>query len=377
MFVKERRYATDIRYLKLWLLYAKYVDSPREIFRFLEANEIGSHAAVFYEEWAAIEEAAANYKEADVIFNLGVARRAEPLSRLQKKRDAFQARMLLIPAEERSRSTSSNARSALAMSQPAIQPLQTNSVSKANGSAFAVFSDDSENRATASTWDDFGTRDSRRRENHMEGTKWAGEKLPMRPASNQPQLGEKLEVYRDEVGGMILDFYRADLFQDADQPAATSHDAPSLGFKSIRAPSEAEALRANPFKHYPNADLSFADMTNLEQARPVLRPTTTKAAKLKPKMTALATAQTTASERKERVASPLEEIYPDDNPTTNLKYVENSFEEIMAMRRGLYSRDGERQQAIWQAHEQQEWLQEVRKSGGAAFLACRSKSLMS
>ena len=55
-FVKDARYKSDLRYLRLWILYAKYVDTPRDIYRFLEANQIGTGAASFYEEWAGVEE---------------------------------------------------------------------------------------------------------------------------------------------------------------------------------------------------------------------------------------------------------------------------------------------------------------------------------
>ena len=58
-FRHDARYKGDLRYLRLWILYAKYVDSPREIFRFLEHNDIGTGMSSLYEEWAAVEEAAA------------------------------------------------------------------------------------------------------------------------------------------------------------------------------------------------------------------------------------------------------------------------------------------------------------------------------
>jgi checkpoint serine/threonine-protein kinase len=32
-FVHDKRYTNDIRYLRLWVLYAKYVDAPKDIFR--------------------------------------------------------------------------------------------------------------------------------------------------------------------------------------------------------------------------------------------------------------------------------------------------------------------------------------------------------
>ena len=42
----------DLRYLKLWVLYASYVDKPTVIYKFLLVNEIGTNHALFYEEYA-------------------------------------------------------------------------------------------------------------------------------------------------------------------------------------------------------------------------------------------------------------------------------------------------------------------------------------
>jgi spindle assembly checkpoint component MAD3 len=46
----------DLKYLKLWLLYASYVDKPTIIYKFLIANEIGTQHALLYEEHAAVLE---------------------------------------------------------------------------------------------------------------------------------------------------------------------------------------------------------------------------------------------------------------------------------------------------------------------------------
>ena len=46
----------DPRYLKLWVLYANYVENPTLIYRFLLANEIGTTFALLYEEFATVLE---------------------------------------------------------------------------------------------------------------------------------------------------------------------------------------------------------------------------------------------------------------------------------------------------------------------------------
>ena len=55
---------TDLRYLKLWVLYANYVEKPTVIYRFLLANEIGTSFALLYEEFAATLERDRRYAHA-------------------------------------------------------------------------------------------------------------------------------------------------------------------------------------------------------------------------------------------------------------------------------------------------------------------------
>lgn len=54
--MNEEQYRSDIRLLKLWILYSKYIDCPKDIFRFLEGRQLGVNFASFYEEWAILEE---------------------------------------------------------------------------------------------------------------------------------------------------------------------------------------------------------------------------------------------------------------------------------------------------------------------------------
>lgn len=50
------RWRGELRYLKLWLLYASYVEKPTVIYKFLIANDIGTEYAMLYEEHAAVLE---------------------------------------------------------------------------------------------------------------------------------------------------------------------------------------------------------------------------------------------------------------------------------------------------------------------------------
>jgi hypothetical protein len=55
------KWRSDIKYLKLWILYASYVDKPVMIYKFLLANDIGTDHALFYEEYATALERTALY----------------------------------------------------------------------------------------------------------------------------------------------------------------------------------------------------------------------------------------------------------------------------------------------------------------------------
>ena len=46
------KWRNDIRYLKLWVLYASYVEKPTVIYKFCIINEIGTNHALLYEEHA-------------------------------------------------------------------------------------------------------------------------------------------------------------------------------------------------------------------------------------------------------------------------------------------------------------------------------------
>lgn len=164
---------------------------------------------------------------------------------------------------------------------------------KGNGSAFAIFRDggaaSSSNDGTDASsaakagWDDYGTVKSRTRENNAEKKEWEGETLPVQAALARPAAnGFKLEVYRDEVspvrtqlgfeiihlcsGTRLIGGARTfDLLQTA-TAATSAHrlDDPDVFSRSSRAPSEAELLRSNPFRHYSARDLELIANDPLE-----------------------------------------------------------------------------------------------------------------
>lgn len=50
-FADSPLYKNDMRYLKLWILYASIVDHPTKIYAYLNSNEIGTGYSLFYEEY--------------------------------------------------------------------------------------------------------------------------------------------------------------------------------------------------------------------------------------------------------------------------------------------------------------------------------------
>jgi spindle assembly checkpoint component MAD3 len=50
------KWKAELGYLKLWILYAGFVENPRVVYWFLMANEVGAAWAVLYEEYAGVLE---------------------------------------------------------------------------------------------------------------------------------------------------------------------------------------------------------------------------------------------------------------------------------------------------------------------------------
>ncbi|GAA5982702.1 hypothetical protein JCM10908_006753 [Rhodotorula pacifica] len=269
-FLGDPRYSNDPRYFRLWAHYAKNMEDPENCYRFLFAKGIAEKLAALYEEYAKVLEAKHKRKQADQVYTLGINRRAAPLDRLKRSYLDFQARMLIappVPSPPRNSTTASTADSRAVLgssssgaSRPAVAAAGTGVGPKGNGSAFAIFRDGDATPANGSDpkaeWDDYGTVKSRTRENNEEKKEWEGETLPVKglgaAAATRPGGGFKLEVYRDETA--------------TSASTASSHrlDDPDVFSRSSRAPSEAELLRSNPFRHYSARDLELIAKDPLE-----------------------------------------------------------------------------------------------------------------
>ncbi|KAJ7064726.1 other/BUB protein kinase [Mycena amicta] len=182
----------EMKYLKLWLLYASFVEKPTVIHNFLIANEIGTEFALLYEEHASVLDRDGRRKEADDAYLLGIARRASPLEHLKARHADFQKRMMLsaaLPASPPSTvevaapkrtalATTSAAPGASLPARPTTVGTRTQRAPSSNA-RFQVFEDPTSESADAdgNAWPDLGTRKTRVKENVPGTKKMAGSTL--------------------------------------------------------------------------------------------------------------------------------------------------------------------------------------------------------
>ncbi|KAF8155886.1 Mad3/BUB1 homology region 1-domain-containing protein [Crassisporium funariophilum] len=218
----------DIKYLKLWLLYASYVERPTIIYKFLIANDIGTDCALLYEEHAAVLERDGRRKEADETYALGIARKASPLDHLESRYSDFQKRMMSnmsLPAPEMAASSSSQVpRQALATtasSLPAASSRTSSSragitstsriPSSSSNSRIQIFVDPSGSEAHAAeastnAWDDIGTRKTRIKENVPETKKLVGTTLKQAGRSKRIASSSSTSATASSSGSKIIPF---------------------------------------------------------------------------------------------------------------------------------------------------------------------------
>ncbi|KAK1234196.1 protein kinase [Marasmius sp. AFHP31] len=199
---RDGKWRKEIKYLKLWMLYASFVEKPGMIYRFLLANEIGTNDAILYEEYAAILERDGRRKEADRVYTLGIARKVSHLERLKSKHADFQKRMMcaapmpeVAPASNNVTTNISRRTILATTSSSATTPLQssssTSSSARASSRSAVTSSSSSSNvplrvfvdptgsasesaEVETNPWPDIGTRKSRVKENVPDTKKMAG-----------------------------------------------------------------------------------------------------------------------------------------------------------------------------------------------------------
>ncbi|CAA7267003.1 unnamed protein product [Cyclocybe aegerita] len=93
-FKEDSVYKTDLRYLKIWALYARQMDTAGaiSIYSYLIANDIGTSYSALYEDYANLLEYSGRRQEADSIYRNGIKKSARPVERLKTRYREFQSR---------------------------------------------------------------------------------------------------------------------------------------------------------------------------------------------------------------------------------------------------------------------------------------------
>ncbi|PPR01810.1 hypothetical protein CVT26_013169 [Gymnopilus dilepis] len=249
------KWRNDIKYLKLWLLYASYVEKPNVIYKFLIANDIGTEFALLYEEHAAVLERDGRRREADETYALGIARKASPLEHLETRYAEFQKRMMAhiyapVPAPSEPRkalavvSGSAGTASLASLPQPRAVSSSTSRVpTSSSKSRFQVFVDltgsESSEGATTNEWNDAGTRKSRIKENRPEVKPMAGAKLK--------QPGRSKRIAASSGSGAAESKSKIVVFRDPEPEAKPSTPAPAVKKGGEASSSKTPARAFKPF----------------------------------------------------------------------------------------------------------------------------------
>ncbi|ODV67920.1 hypothetical protein HYPBUDRAFT_200247 [Hyphopichia burtonii NRRL Y-1933] len=202
-------YKNDPRYLKVWLEYSNYSDSPREIFVYLAKKEIGNQLALYYEEFAQYLESSGKINDARQVYEIGIELNARPFLRLEKSYKKFEERMMLRNNAPDS-NTSSSIRDVLSVKKGSNSDPIGNENDGLNSSRkrqkLQVFNDEEYEQKLPSFKEalldtlglkDLGTIKARIKENVLSPKPWKGEIIKQKTESSRPN-SSKFEVYKDQ-----------------------------------------------------------------------------------------------------------------------------------------------------------------------------------
>ncbi|KAK6463094.1 Mad3/BUB1 homology region 1-domain-containing protein [Scheffersomyces coipomensis] len=199
-------YKNDPRYLKVWLEYTNYSDSPRDIFVYLAKKEIGNQLALYYEEFAEYLEINGKITDADEIYQLGINSKARPLQRLERSYQYFKKRI------ENNSNAVNNKRSGLEITQGKSTHEFQDGFRSAKRPRLEIYKDDSDNDQSVlksifngeTANNDLGSIKSRIKENTLPSKPWSGEILKQRNNSDRilppssSSSSSKFQVFRDQ-----------------------------------------------------------------------------------------------------------------------------------------------------------------------------------
>lgn len=210
-FCKDVRYADDIRYLKVWMDYADRCTNPREIYSFLEENNIGQQHALFYEYCGRFWEQQQKFTQAKAIYEFGMARKAQPLNSLKTAHTRFLQRALTLSiAKDEAQSPPAPGQPGRAFGTQIAgltqgHPQQTRKINsskldRGTSQQFSVFVDtdlQSNLSAHRPSGSKFTSEMEKNKENIQRASKWTGVKVPQ--ATTAVAASDfKLDVFKDE-----------------------------------------------------------------------------------------------------------------------------------------------------------------------------------
>ncbi|XP_020578001.1 mitotic spindle checkpoint protein BUBR1 [Phalaenopsis equestris] len=265
-FWHDERYKDDKRYLKVWLEYAENCMDAEVIFQFLRTNQIGQSYSAFYVAYALHMEYKKKLHTADEIFNLGIARKATPLEKLEAEYRKFLGRSMARKkkAEDALIDNHLQARSfgtILADGGAGRLPVKNAEIEKKsrkpleridNGKSILIYSDESTGASLSSvkssandpSWQSLGSRFSRNKENISLPTKWTSYKVPQKIGvrTESAKLSTPIEVFVDNDSK-----FEPLTNAEDDTPAALQlRNANKMNLKK-----ETELLKENPLRYFP------------------------------------------------------------------------------------------------------------------------------
>ncbi|KAK9164829.1 hypothetical protein Scep_000020 [Stephania cephalantha] len=269
-FWHSHRYKDDLRYLKVWLQYAENCADAHVIYNFLEANGIGQTHAAFYIAYALHMESKSKLKIANEVFNLGIARKARPIKKLEAVYKSFLSRSINKsgPTIEESMDDHVQVRSfgtVLATGEARRQigvhsdlPRKKGKQDKTSHAPLSIYKDENlsipfSHQAESSKpemmlWNTLGTRAERNKENNAIPSKWTKDKIPQRPVSRSMAAASSvsIEVFVDE--------------EFAESAAVANEGGKSATLQLRKGENkdlkkETELLKENPLRNFPPSSL--------------------------------------------------------------------------------------------------------------------------
>ncbi|CAN6457413.1 unnamed protein product [Victoria cruziana] len=88
-FQEVDRYLDDMRFLKIWVIYADVIQDFKKVYEMMNEKGIGKAHSFLYEAYAVHLELMGRWDEAHTVYRLGISRNAKPLERLKKMHKLF------------------------------------------------------------------------------------------------------------------------------------------------------------------------------------------------------------------------------------------------------------------------------------------------